>query len=77
MENIKHKHKAGVMVVLENNELKIKSIELVEIINEFRKLESNTIGKNYIELAHKDFLKKIRQEVETLISLGIGGERNF
>ena len=77
MENIKHKHKEGVMVVLENNELKIKSIELVEIINEFRKLESNIIGKNYIELAHKDFLKKIRQEAETLISLGVGGERNF
>lgn len=77
MENLKHKHKEGVIVVLENNELKIKSIELVEIINEFRKLESNIIGKNYIELAHKDFLKKIRQEVETLISLGVGGERNF
>lgn len=77
MEAIKHKHKDGVIAVLENNEIKIKSTELVEIINDFRKLEAKKTGLRYTELRHKDFLKKIRQEAETLISLGIGGERNF
>lgn len=77
MEGIKHKHKDGVIAIIENNELKIKSMELVEIINDFRKLEAEKTGLRYTELKHKDFLKKIRQEVETLISLGVGGERNF
>lgn len=50
----------------------IKSIELVEIINEFRKLEN---GK--AELKHSDFMKKIRKEVETLKTLGLSGQGNF
>lgn len=40
----------------ENNT--IKSVELVEIINWFRKLESETTDKKYRELAHYDFYKK-------------------
>lgn len=77
MENIKHKHKDGVIVVLENNELKIKSIELVEIINGFRKIESETRKSKFIELRHNDFMTKIKKELEVLKLLDLGGERNF
>lgn len=74
---VKHKHKEGVMVVLENNELKIKSTELVEVINEFRKLESETTNSKYVELRHNDFMTKIKKELEVLKVLNLGGERNF
>ena len=47
------------------NEGKIKSTELVEIINVFREEE----GKNPKE--HSDFMKKIKKEIETLKSLGL------
>ena len=49
----------------------IKSTDLVEIINSFRELE----GKS--ELQHKDFMRKIRKEAETLETLGLGNGRNF
>ena len=50
----------------------IKSIELVEIINEFRKLE-----KGKAELQHKTFIEKIKKEVKTLETLGLEGQQNF
>ena len=50
---------------------KIKSTELVEIINVFREEE----GKNPKE--HSDFMKKIKKEIETLKSLGLDNEGNF
>lgn len=34
----------------ENKELRITSVELVDIINQFRKAESESIGKEYKEL---------------------------
>lgn len=74
---VKHKHKEGLMVALENNELKIKSTELVEVINEFRKLESETANSKYVELRHNDFMTKIKKELEVLKVLNLGGERNF
>ena len=77
MENVKHKRREGKMVVLENGELKIKSTELVDIINDFRKVESETTNSKYVELRHNDFMTKIRKELDVLKSLGIGGERNF
>lgn len=77
MENLKHKHREGKMVVLENGELKIKSTELVDIINDFRKVESETTGRTYIELAHYDFYKKIKREVAILKSLCLGGDGNI
>lgn len=77
MENVKHKRREGKMVVLENGELKIKSTELVDIINDFRKVESETTNSKYIELRHNDFMTKIRKELEVLKLLGIEGERNF
>lgn len=56
----------------------ILSTNLVTIINEFRKVESEANEeKRFIELKHKDFMKKIRKEDETLKTLGLNGERNF
>ncbi len=77
MENLKHKHREGKMVVLENGELKIKSTELVDIINDFRKVESETTGRTYIELAHYDFYKKIKRELAILKSLCLEGDGNI
>ena len=53
----------------ENNT--IKSVDLVSIINEFRKVEDKK------ELQHKSFMAKIRKEVETLKSLGLDGVQNI
>ena len=56
----------------------ILSTNLVTIINEFRKVESETNEeKRFIELKHRDFMKKIRKEDETLKTLGLNNERNF
>ena len=56
----------------------ILSTNLVTIINEFRKVESEANEeKRFIELKHKDFMKKIRKEDETLKTLGLDGGRNF
>jgi phage antirepressor YoqD-like protein len=54
------------------NQSTIKSTELVDIINEFRKGEGTIT-----ELQHKDFMVKIRKELETLKNLHLEGERNF
>lgn len=77
MENVKHKRREGKMVVLENGELKIKSTELVDIINDFRKVESETTNSKYVELRHNDFMTKIRKELEVLKKLGVDNQRNF
>lgn len=55
-----------------SNPSKIKSTELVDIINDFRKEEGNNA-----ELQHNDFMKKIRKEVEILKNLGLEGQGNF
>lgn len=52
--------------------LKIKSTELVDIINQFRELED---GK--AKLQHYDFYKKTKKEAETLKKLGLGNDGNF
>lgn len=57
--------------VLNKKELTITSVELVDIINEFRKLEGNRA-----ELQHSDFMKKIKREIETLEKLNIN-QGNF
>lgn len=51
------------MTEKENKELRITSVELVDIINQFRKAESESIGKEYKELQHKDFIEKLRKEL--------------
>ena len=55
----------------------ILSTDLVTIINEFRKIESETNGKDYKELKHRDFMKKIRNELKTLESVGLNNGGNF
>lgn len=67
------------LFVLENDkkELRITSVELVDIINQFRKIESETIGKAFKELQHKSFMEKTRKELEVLKSLGLEDEQNF
>lgn len=60
-----------------NKETRISSVELVEIINQFRQLESETIGKECKGLQHKSFMGKIRTELETLKALGLNNGENF
>ena len=57
--------------ILKRKDLKIKSNEQVDIINQFRKVE----GKS--ELLHFTFMRSIRKEIETLEKLGINDEYNF
>lgn len=61
----------------ENKETRINSIELVEIINQFRQLESETTEKDYKELQHKSFMGKIRNELEALKLLGLDNQQNI
>ena len=63
-------------IQLSNNNT-IKSIELVEIINEFRKEESEATNKKYTELQHKIFMRSIRKELDVLKSMGLDGGYNF
>lgn len=63
--------------IFQNKEsLTIKSTELVEIINEFRKLES-TEDKPKAELQHKSFLTKIEKELKALEILGLNNQQNI
>ena len=55
-----------------NNEIRITSVELVEMINTFRKEEGNTVEKE-----HSDLMKSIRKEIETLENAGIKDGGNF
>ena len=56
----------------------ILSTNLVTIINEFRKVESETNEeKRFIELKHKSLMEKIRKEDEILKTLGLNNEQNF
>ena len=56
----------------------ILSTNLVTIINEFRKVESEANEeKRFIELKHKSLMEKIRKEDETLKTLGLNDGQNF
>ena len=57
---------------LANKEVRMTSVELVELINEFREIEG---GKS--ELLHKTLLEKIRKEIEVLKLVGLADEGNF
>lgn len=48
-------------IALSNNNT-IKSTELVEIINEFRRVESDTLGRKYSELRHDTLKDKIKKK---------------
>lgn len=58
-------------------ELKITSVELVDIINQFRELESTKTENNFVKLMHKTFMEKIRGELEVLKSVGLKDEQNI
>ena len=60
------------LAVLEKKEVRITSVELVEVINTFRKEEGNDTEKR-----HDDLLKSIRTEIEVLEKAGIKGVGNF
>lgn len=64
-------------ILNQGKELTIKSMELVNIINQFRKIESETSGKKYTELRHDSFMTKIKKELETLKTLGLEGVQNI
>lgn len=53
-------------------EVSITSVELIQLINEFRKEEGNPVEKR-----HDDLLKSIRNEIEVLRKAGIVGDGNF
>ena len=55
-------------------ESRINSVELCEIINEFRIEEKGTEAKKY---EHKDLMKKIRKELETMEKLGLNNGGNI
>lgn len=58
---------------LMNSEIKMTSKEVVDLINEFRAEEGNRK-----ELQHKDFMKSIRKELESLANAGVEvNERNI
>lgn len=62
------------MALTNDKELRITSVELVDIINDFRRLESETTDRIYVKLQHKDFMKKIRKELEVLEALNLQDE---
>lgn len=65
-------------LTLTNKEQTMTSLELVELINKFRKEEETKGGKEYKEKLHKIMMRDIRSELETMESLGIEeGGYNF
>lgn len=60
-----------VLVGADSNEVRITSVELVEMINTFRAEEGNTSEKE-----HSDLMKSIRKEIEVLEGVGIN-QGNF
>lgn len=69
---MKEIQKQVVNATLKGEELRITSVDLVKLINQFRLEEGNTKVK-----AHDDLLKSIRTELETLEKAGIVGVGNF
>lgn len=63
----------------DEKEVRITSVELVDIINELRtkEFELGLNGKGQRTLTHDNFMKKIRKEVEAMKSLGLEGLVNF
>ena len=71
-------------ILNQNKEVRINSVELTEIINKFRQEEFNILkekGLNKkdkcVELQHKSFISKIKNELETLKILGLKEEKNI
>lgn len=69
---------------LQTKEVRITSVELVDIINKFREeefeiLKSKGLNKKdkYVELQHKTSMEKIRKELETLKNSDLNGRVDF
>lgn len=60
-----------------DKEVRVTSVELVEVINGFRKQESEATGDKYTELRHDNLKTKISKEIEVLASAGFEGLLNF
>jgi len=63
---------------LENREVRMTSLEVVELINQFREAENLSGDKRRSSfMEHKSLMRKIRDEIEVLESLGFEGQQNF
>lgn len=60
------------IIKLNEEVLTMTSLELVELINSFRKEEGNIVIKE-----HKTFMRDIRNEIEALKKLNVRVENNF
>ena len=60
------------LTIAQTETVTMTSLEVVELINNFRKEEGNTTKKE-----HRDFMKSIRKEIETLEKSGITNGWNF
>lgn len=61
-----------IMKMTNNEVVTMTSLEVVDLINNFRKEEGNEVVKR-----HDDFIRSIRKEVEVLKNVGIKADRNF
>lgn len=59
------------LIVIENNEIRMSSLEAIDLINQFRE-EGNKVEKQ-----HKVLLRDIRDEIKALENAGIEGQHNF
>ena len=53
------------------NSKTMTSLELVDLINKFRKEEFDAGGKDYKEKLHNTIMRDIRSELETMETLGV------
>lgn len=60
------------LIVIENNEIRMSSLEAIDLINQFREEEGNKVEKQ-----HKVLLRDIRDEIKALENAGIEGQHNF
>lgn len=63
---------SNLVQVINEDLVTMTSLEVIELINNFRKEEGNEVKKE-----HKDFMRSIRNEIELLKNVGILAERNF
>ena len=67
------------LLIYENKEIRISSVELVEIINNFRELERCKLPESKLNkpLRHDNFMNRIKKEINVLESLGLNSQGNF
>lgn len=62
---------------LDNKEVRMTSMDLVDMINEFREIEAEKTKKPRAVLQHKSFITKIDKELELLEGFGFSGRQNI